>query len=592
MLSKLTVLTNQSHGTIRACPATDNVRRRILDATRPFTSSNRRNGSSSCRRSSSILWKQQTPTAKTAEEILKLRRRRSLTAALEGGVIRRLARDQHHHSIIRTSRRDGAGLRRTFSNHKQQQQQQQGGGESTTTGVVKGVGGATTTTTTITSCEGLGNLIQTHGSLSRWTQRLTASEREQLLHVLRGGETASSSSSSAAAASTTAAAVPEPSRRDLQLVALNIGIPFVGFGIMDNSILILAGDAIDTSLGVVLGISTMCAAAIGNIVSDVAGLTLGSVIEDYCAKIGMPVPNLTTAQRQLRSVRFTSQLGCAVGVIIGCIIGMFPLLFIDSNRVQARKREAHLDTIFRDVVTEAGSLVGAARTCLYLLVNPHNNDDDKDKDTSPMPVADGKFLYNKYDDKAAAYKGTSGKERWIPLGRGIISRAILTGESWNIADVTTEPDFVPDIGYIDPAVPLSSNANTPYSMLCVPVMDSSGRPIAVIQAINKVGKGRDDESTSADTTTGPMTTTTSKPEPRSFTEGDVQILKALASHVSVSLQRMYEQADGDDAEMRLTDTIRMLKKYGLAGLEDEKNPPPHPTARTKLARRPLFPEDQ
>lgn len=48
--------------------------------------------------------------------------------------------------------------------------------------------------------------------------------------------------------------------------------------------MILAGDMIDTSLGVTLGISTMCAAAIGNIVSDVAGVVLGTVVEDFCAR--------------------------------------------------------------------------------------------------------------------------------------------------------------------------------------------------------------------------------------------------------------------------------------------------------------------
>ena len=385
----------------------------------------------------------------------------------------------------------------------------------------------------------------------------------------------------------TEAVVPEPSTKDLRLVTFNMAIPFVGFGIMDNSILILAGDMIDTSLGVALGISTMCAAAIGNIISDVAGLLLGTAIEDFCANhLRLPVPNLSTAQRQLRSVRFASQWGCGLGVTIGCIIGMFPLLFIDSNKVQAKKREAHLDSIFRDVVTEAGSLVGAARTCLYLLVSP---DDDShtmtsNSNASLMPVADGKWLVNKYDDKASASKGASGKERWIPLGRSIVSRAVLTGESLNIADVATEPDFVPDIGYVvEPgSVSKPSGAQVTRSMLCIPVMDSAGRPIAVIQAINKVGKGRGDE----DHILGSLDN-----EPRTFTENDVQILKALASHISVSLQRMYEQAGGDEAEMRLKDTIHLLKKYGLAGLDDEHQQPYKFSGKSKSVRQPLFPDD-
>ena len=43
--------------------------------------------------------------------------------------------------------------------------------------------------------------------------------------------------------------IPPPTYRDLKLVALAQAIPFLGFGFMDNAILIIAGDAIDTSLG-------------------------------------------------------------------------------------------------------------------------------------------------------------------------------------------------------------------------------------------------------------------------------------------------------------------------------------------------------
>jgi Transmembrane protein 65 len=41
----------------------------------------------------------------------------------------------------------------------------------------------------------------------------------------------------------------------------------------------LAGEYIDLTLGVTMGISTMAAAALGNLVSDVAGVGLGGVVE-------------------------------------------------------------------------------------------------------------------------------------------------------------------------------------------------------------------------------------------------------------------------------------------------------------------------
>ncbi len=159
---------------------------------------------------------------------------------------------------------------------------------------------------------------------TEWAKSLSPEARAELITVRR-------------LSSLSADNVPEPPTSELRLVALNQSIPFIGFGIMDNAILIIAGDAIDTSLGVTLGISTMCAAAIGNIISDVAGILLGTLIEDLTAQLGLPVAKVSAAQRQLRSVRFAGQFGTCVGVVIGCVIGMFPLLLIDSNKAQKMK---------------------------------------------------------------------------------------------------------------------------------------------------------------------------------------------------------------------------------------------------------------
>ena len=139
--------------------------------------------------------------------------------------------------------------------------------------------------------------------------------------------------------------MPEPTNEQLTIVAMHQAIPFIGFGIMDNAILILAGETIDIYLGMTLGISTMCAAAIGNIISDVCGVGLGTVIEDallsWSKKIEIitkgrvklpPMPKLSYEQRNLRSVRLSGQMGCAVGVTVGCVIGMFPLLFFSSDK--------------------------------------------------------------------------------------------------------------------------------------------------------------------------------------------------------------------------------------------------------------------
>lgn len=45
-----------------------------------------------------------------------------------------------------------------------------------------------------------------------------------------------------------------------------------------------------------------------------------------------PMPKLSYEQRNLRSVRLSGQMGCAVGLTVGCVIGMFPLLFFSSDK--------------------------------------------------------------------------------------------------------------------------------------------------------------------------------------------------------------------------------------------------------------------
>ncbi|GMF22124.1 unnamed protein product [Phytophthora lilii] len=107
-----------------------------------------------------------------------------------------------------------------------------------------------------------------------------------------------------AATVATGASVSPPTTQELKMVALQVGLPFIGFGFVDNAIMIIAGDYIDLTLGVSLGISSMAAAGIGNTISDIAGLGLGNVVEDFCARLGLPVPALTTEQVRASELHF------------------------------------------------------------------------------------------------------------------------------------------------------------------------------------------------------------------------------------------------------------------------------------------------
>lgn len=51
--------------------------------------------------------------------------------------------------------------------------------------------------------------------------------------------------------------------RQIQTIMLSSALPMVGFGFMDNFVMIQAGSYIDSTLGVQFGLTTMTAAAMG-----------------------------------------------------------------------------------------------------------------------------------------------------------------------------------------------------------------------------------------------------------------------------------------------------------------------------------------
>ncbi|XP_029299718.1 LOW QUALITY PROTEIN: transmembrane protein 65 [Cottoperca gobio] len=137
-----------------------------------------------------------------------------------------------------------------------------------------------------------------------------------------------------------------PTRAQIKYVLVHNAIPFVGFGFLDNAIMIAAGTQIELSIGVTLGISTMAAAALGNLVSDLAGLGLAGYVEALTSRFGMNGPDLTPKQADMWQTRVSSHMGKAIGVSIGCILGMFPLFFLDDdkdkNKGKEKEKEAQL----------------------------------------------------------------------------------------------------------------------------------------------------------------------------------------------------------------------------------------------------------
>lgn len=149
------------------------------------------------------------------------------------------------------------------------------------------------------------------------------------------------------------------SRLQVRQLALYTAVPMIGFGFMDNMIMIIAGDVIENSIGLTFGLSTLCAAGFGNLISDVAGLGLGGYIEASSEKLGITRPMLSRAQEDTKVIGRTRAAANLIGISIGCIIGMFPLLFIDEEQRNLRAIFDKLD-VSNDGTISARDL----QTCL------------------------------------------------------------------------------------------------------------------------------------------------------------------------------------------------------------------------------------
>ena len=169
------------------------------------------------------------------------------------------------------------------------------------------------------------------------------------------------------------------SRQTLIALGLSALIPAIGFGFVDNFIMIIAGEYIDTSIGVALGVSTMAAAGLGNMVSDVAGVGLQGVIEQ---KFNLKAPHLSRAERALKSTKLAEKLGTALGIAIGCLIGMVPLFFMNPDKAKASARKTEEMHKIAEGVGNAAADLKVDEAALLLW-------DDKSQQIQVFP-ADGK----------------------------------------------------------------------------------------------------------------------------------------------------------------------------------------------------------
>ncbi|KAL7541528.1 hypothetical protein ACHAXR_011001 [Thalassiosira sp. AJA248-18] len=252
----------------------------------------------------------------------------------------------------------------------------------------------------------------------------------------------------------------------------------IGFGFMDNLVMISAGEAIDQTFGVALGISTMTAAGFGQCFSDVAGNLSGGMVDAACTKLNLPHHGLTENQLDMKISRIYRIAGACVGVVTGCLLGMSCLMFMDTDAADRARRAKELKSIFNHVMTEGKTLFQAERSSLFML--------DEEKNELWSQVA----------------TGTEGIIK-VKADVGIVGACVKSGELINITDAYEDKRF---FAGVDKETEFRTK-----SILAIPVKDDEGKIIGAIQMINKQSK--DDGSDSA------------------FTADDEKLVKMMAAHV-------------------------------------------------------------
>ncbi|KAL1451038.1 hypothetical protein WDU94_003333 [Cyamophila willieti] len=104
--------------------------------------------------------------------------------------------------------------------------------------------------------------------------------------------------------------IPKPTKSQLLSLGVHNAIPFIGFGFLDNFFMIIC---------------------------------LSSYVERGVMKLGFHGPNLSPIQLDMKASRVFANLGRTLGVTIGCLLGMTPLLFM-KNKDEEKETENKANT--------------------------------------------------------------------------------------------------------------------------------------------------------------------------------------------------------------------------------------------------------
>lgn len=195
--------------------------------------------------------------------------------------------------------------------------------------------------------------------------------------------------------------------------------------------------------------------------SDFSGVLFGGTVEAAAGRMGLPTHGMSSTQLQLPVAKRWSTMGAACGVVVGCLLGMTQMWFMDLRREEQVKEFDQVNRMLELLLKDDTAELRADRASLYFV------DCEKQQ------------LWTVYN--AGSSSGSSAEERVcieMPWTKGIAGACARTAQTQRTDDAYSSPEFNSEFD--------KRSGRRTRSVLCVPVLDQeSGKPFAVLQFLNK-----------------------------------------------------------------------------------------------------------
>ncbi|CXH94469.1 GAF domain-related protein, putative [Plasmodium berghei] len=267
-------------------------------------------------------------------------------------------------------------------------------------------------------------------------------------------------------------------------------IPMIGFGFMDQFIMIRLGDMFDASIGVTLGISTLCAASFGQLCSDTFGVFFGCAINYLLQRY--KIIQIEKFDIKNKIYQYCTLIGSVLGILLGCGLGMLQLIFIDTTKSDRLKKKKELDFIFQMVMYDCSDILNCEASTLFLY--------DKVKNELWSKAIHGR----KNIIKISANSNEKSFCLWVLRNKEIINcKDVLSSELYN------------------PNHDKKFNFKT-KTILAAPILDRNNQVVGVLMFLNKF-----------------------RSHGGYFTCNDEKLAELMSKHISIFMEKFNYISEGD-----------------------------------------------